>query len=213
MKRTLTTLVLSGLAGMAQADITVQTVLYEIDGQPYEGLLVFDEAVTTPRPGVLMVPNWMGVTEAAAEKAAKVAGSEYVVFVADMYGRDIRPQNADEAAAAATTVRNDRPMMREPMPPWTYCVPNRGRSRWILIIWRPSASVLAAERYLSLRVPVRKFAASSPSTATWIPPTLMTPRLFACRFWFFMVRTIPSCRSSRLPISVQKCVQPMLTGS
>ncbi|HCP02808.1 MAG TPA: dienelactone hydrolase, partial [Pseudomonas sp.] len=47
MKRTLTTLVLSGLAGMAQADITVQTVLYEIDGQPYEGLLVFDEAVTT----------------------------------------------------------------------------------------------------------------------------------------------------------------------
>ena len=50
MKRTLTTLVLSGLAGMAQADITVQTVLYEIDGQPYEGLLVFDEAVTTPRP-------------------------------------------------------------------------------------------------------------------------------------------------------------------
>ena len=112
MKRTLTTLVLSGLAGMAQADITVQTVLYEIDGQPYEGLLVFDEAVTTPRPGVLMVPNWMGVTEAAAEKAAKVAGSEYVVFVADMYGRDIRPQKADEAAAAATTVRNDRPMMR-----------------------------------------------------------------------------------------------------
>lgn len=113
MKKTLTTLVLTGLAGMAQADITVQTVPYEIDGQPYEGLLVFDEAVTTPRPGVLMVPNWMGVTEAAAEKAAKVAGAEYVVFVADMYGRDIRPSNADEAGAAATTVRSDRPMMRQ----------------------------------------------------------------------------------------------------
>lgn len=112
MKRTLTTLVLSGLAGMAQADITVQTVAYEIDGQPYEGLLVFDDAVTTPRPGVLMVPNWMGVTDAAAEKAVEVAGSDYVVFVADMYGRDIRPANADEAAAAATTVRSDRSMMR-----------------------------------------------------------------------------------------------------
>ncbi|MGB7388134.1 MAG: dienelactone hydrolase family protein, partial [Pseudomonas neustonica] len=37
---------------------------------------------------------------------------DYVVFVADMYGKDIRPQNADEAGAAATVVRSDRPLMR-----------------------------------------------------------------------------------------------------
>lgn len=112
MKKTLSTLVMTGLATMAQADMTVQNVAYEIDGKPFQGVLVFDDSVSTPRPGVLMVPNWMGVTEQAAEKAAKVAGSEYVVFVADMYGKDIRPQNADEAGAAATVVRSDRPLMR-----------------------------------------------------------------------------------------------------
>tara|TARA_R110001599_G_scaffold47208_2_gene137238 strand:- start:790 stop:1572 length:783 start_codon:yes stop_codon:yes gene_type:complete len=112
MKKTLSTLVMTGLATMAQADMTVQNVAYEIDGKPFQGVLVFDDSVSTPRPGVLMVPNWMGVTEQAAEKAAKVAGSEYVVFVADMYGKDIRPQNADEAGAAATEVRSDRPLMR-----------------------------------------------------------------------------------------------------
>lgn len=112
MKKTLSTLVMTSLASLAQADMTVQNVAYEIDGEPYQGLLVFDDSVTEPRPGVLMVPNWMGVTEQAAEKAAKVAGSDYVVFVADMYGKDIRPSNADEAGAAATVVRSDRPLMR-----------------------------------------------------------------------------------------------------
>lgn len=112
MKKTLSTLVMTGLASMAQAEMTVQNVAYEIDGEPYEGLLVFDDSVSEPRPGILMVPNWMGVTDKAAEKAAKVAGSDYVVFVADMYGKGIRPKNADEAGAAATKVRSDRPVMR-----------------------------------------------------------------------------------------------------
>mgnify|MGYP003631275265 FL=1 len=112
MQKTLSALVMTGVATMAQAEMTVENVAYEIDDEAYEGLLVFDDSVSDPRPGVLMVPNWMGVTEQAAEKAAKVAGSDYVVFVADMYGKDIRPQNADEAGAAATVVRSDRPLMR-----------------------------------------------------------------------------------------------------
>ena len=112
MQKTLSALVMTGVATMAQAEMTVENVAYEIDGEAYEGLLVFDDSVSDPRPGVLMVPNWMGVTEQAAEKAAKVAGSDYVVFVADMYGKDIRPQNADEAGAAATVVRSDQSLMR-----------------------------------------------------------------------------------------------------
>ena len=42
-------------------------------------------------------------------KAARAAGDKYVVFVADMYGKSIRPSNAEEAGAAATAVRADRP--------------------------------------------------------------------------------------------------------
>ena len=112
MKHLLGGVVMSTLAGLAQADITVEQMDYEIDGKPFEGRLVYDASVQGPRPGVLMVPNWMGVTDAAVEKASKVAGTDYVVFVADMYGRDIRPANAEEAGAAASTVRDDRALMR-----------------------------------------------------------------------------------------------------
>lgn len=105
-------LLFAGSVGLAQAATVNEEVAYEIDGKPYQGVLVYDDSVKTPRPGLLMVPNWMGVSEAAVKKASEIAGNRYVVFVADLYGRDIRPKNADEAKAAATAVRSDRPMMR-----------------------------------------------------------------------------------------------------
>ncbi|MEH6670827.1 dienelactone hydrolase family protein [Halopseudomonas sp.] len=116
MKKTLSTLMIAsaaGMAGTASAAMVSAPVGYEIAGQAYEGTLVYDDAVKDKRPGLLMVPNWMGVTENATKKASQVAGSDYVVFVADLYGKDIRPQNADEASKAASTVRGDRAMMRE----------------------------------------------------------------------------------------------------
>ncbi|MFN3582000.1 MAG: dienelactone hydrolase family protein [Pseudomonas sp.] len=113
MKKILTSLLIMGAAGMAQADMVVKSVAYEIDGKPYEGMLVYDAATSEARPGILMVPNWMGVTENAAKKAYRAGGSEYVVFVADMYGKDIRPENAEQAGKEATLVRSDRALMRK----------------------------------------------------------------------------------------------------
>ncbi|WP_373286419.1 dienelactone hydrolase family protein [Halopseudomonas salina] len=103
----------AGMAAHANAEMVSTPVAYEIGGQAYEGMLVYDDSVDDKRPGLLMVPNWMGVTEGAVEKAQRVGGSEYIVFVADMYGKDIRPQNADEAGKAAGSVRADRAMMRD----------------------------------------------------------------------------------------------------
>lgn len=113
MKKILGTLVMAGSAGLAQADMVTRTVDYQIDGEPYQGMLVYDDTVTEPRPGLLMVPNWMGVTNNAATKAQRVAGSDYVVFVADLYGKDIRPADATQAGEAAGKVRGDRALMRK----------------------------------------------------------------------------------------------------
>ncbi|WP_028239269.1 dienelactone hydrolase family protein [Stutzerimonas azotifigens] len=101
------------MIGAAQAAVVVQPVGYEIDGEPFEGALVYDDSVSGPRPGLVMVPNWLGVTDRAAEKAARAAGQKYVVFVADMYGKATRPADANEAKAAASAVRGDRPLMRK----------------------------------------------------------------------------------------------------
>lgn len=113
MRKSLLSAALLGLAGLAEAGGVVKNVPYEIDGQPFEGKLVYDDAISDPRPGLLMVPNWLGVTDASAEKAARAAGDKYIVFVADLYGKSIRPSNADEAKQAATTVRSDRALMRK----------------------------------------------------------------------------------------------------
>lgn len=113
MNKSLLPLALAGLVGTAEAAVVVKPVPYEIDGEAFEGLLIYDDAVTTPRPGLLMVPNWLGVSEDSAKKAARAAGDKYVVFMADMYGKAVRPSNVDEAKAAATLVRGDRPLMRK----------------------------------------------------------------------------------------------------
>jgi dienelactone hydrolase len=111
--KTLLPLLCAGMIGFAEAAVVVKPVPYEIDGEAFEGMLIYDDAVTTPRPGLLMVPSWLGVTEDSAKKAARAAGDKYVVFMADMYGKAIRPSNAQEAGAAAGTVRGDRQLMRK----------------------------------------------------------------------------------------------------
>ena len=99
--------------GLAQADRAEKTVSYEYQGKTFEARLVYDDAEDDIRPGVLMVPNWMGPTDASADKAWRVAQDDYVVMMVDMYGTDTRPSNADEASQAAAAIRADVPMMRQ----------------------------------------------------------------------------------------------------
>ncbi len=90
-----------------------RTVEYKLDEELFSGVLVFDESISEPVPAVFMIPNWMGVTDAAVQKAKYLAGDQYVFFVADMYGATIRPKDASEAGKAAGLVRADRPLMRK----------------------------------------------------------------------------------------------------
>lgn len=113
MSKSLIPLVLFGLVGLTDAAVVSKPVPYEIDGEAFEGLLVYDDGVSHPRPGLLMVPDWLGVTDNSAKQAEFVAGDKYVVFIADMYGKTLRPTNADEAGAAAGAVRSDRALMRK----------------------------------------------------------------------------------------------------
>lgn len=111
-KKTWVPLLCAAFAGLADAAVVAKAVPYEIDGEAFEGVLLYDDSVTTPRPGLLAIPNWMGVNDDTAAKAARAAGSRYVVFLADIYGKAVRPSNADEARVAATSVRADRALMR-----------------------------------------------------------------------------------------------------
>lgn len=96
----------------AMAAMTSKKVPYELDKTKFEGVLVYDDAAA-PRPGLVLVPNWLGITEANLKQAELVAARGYVVFVADMYGAAVRPKNQEEAGKAAGAVKGNRPLMRQ----------------------------------------------------------------------------------------------------
>lgn len=96
----------------ALAAPTAEPISWSHDGTDFDGYLVYDPDEDDLRPGLLMVPNWMGVNESAIEKAKQIADDDYVVLLVDMYGRGVRPANAQEAGAAAGAVYADRPALR-----------------------------------------------------------------------------------------------------
>ena len=103
---------LLAVAGPAAAAVVEKPIEYTVDGTTVRSVLVYDDAVATPRPGLVLVPNWMGANESAVEKAKQIAGSKYVVLVADVYGKDVRPANAEEAGKAAMGMYGDRKALR-----------------------------------------------------------------------------------------------------
>lgn len=87
-------------------------VEWKIGKQVFSGYLVYDDANAEKRPGLVMVPDWLGVTPAAVDKARQVAGNDYVVLVVDMYGKGVRPKDPGEALAQVKKMYADIPMMR-----------------------------------------------------------------------------------------------------
>ncbi len=93
------------------AAIVSKTVSHTMADKQFESTLVYDDK-QQQLPAVLMVPNWMGPTSGSLDKAKKIAGMGYAVMMADVYGTDVRPVNADEAGKAAEALRGDRALLR-----------------------------------------------------------------------------------------------------
>lgn len=109
----LVALFLIGLMPVAQAAMRTETIAYSVDGKAMQGVLVWDDAVQTPRPGLLMIPDWTGINPVNIEFAKSIAGKDYVIFMGDMYGKDLRPKNNQEAQAAVKPLLGDRPLLRK----------------------------------------------------------------------------------------------------
>ncbi|MHA6205246.1 dienelactone hydrolase family protein [Dyella soli] len=106
-------LLLSGFAFAAQAKMVHKPVEWTEGGTRFHSVLVYDDAVATRRPGLVMVPNWYGVNDLALSKADGIAGKEYVILVTDMYGEKVRPTSDDQAMAAVKPLYGDRGLMRK----------------------------------------------------------------------------------------------------
>ena len=110
--RSLLVLALLAFASLASAAPRADKISWKVGDTELDGYLVWDDANNTPRPGLLMVPNWYGVNDRAIDKAKTLAGKDYVILLVDMYGRGIRPANPDEAGKAAGAVYGNQEALR-----------------------------------------------------------------------------------------------------
>ena len=99
----------------AHAAMVHRTVRWTDHGTTFKSVLVYDDASTALRPGLVMVPNWYGVNDTAVKKAEMIAGKRYVILVTDVYGESVRPTSNEQAMAATKPLYGNRPLLRERM--------------------------------------------------------------------------------------------------
>lgn len=84
---------------------------YEADGVAYRGYSA-RPADDGRHPGILVVHDWLGVTDYVRMRCDMLARLGYSAFAGDIYGADIRP-TPEEAPAVAAGFYRDRPLWRK----------------------------------------------------------------------------------------------------
>jgi dienelactone hydrolase len=107
----LSILVLFSTLGL-RAAIQTETVDYKQGDTTLEGYVAYDDSISGKRPGVLIVHQWMGLTDYEKMRAKMLAQMGYVAFCADIYGKGILPQSTKEAGALAGKYKGDRQLLR-----------------------------------------------------------------------------------------------------
>lgn len=96
----------------AAAAVKSEPVAYKQDTTSLEGLMVYDASAKGKIPGIVLVPDWMGMTDLARQYGERVAKLGYVVLVADIYGKTVHPKDMKEASALSGQYKSDRPLMQ-----------------------------------------------------------------------------------------------------
>lgn len=85
---------------MAQAAIQTREVPYTAaDGTRLVGYHAWDDAISGPRPGVIVVHEWWGLNDYAKRRARDLAALGNSALAVDMYGDGRNTQHPDDAKA------------------------------------------------------------------------------------------------------------------
>jgi dienelactone hydrolase len=101
------------LVSTAFGEIKSKVVEYRDGDTVLEGYVVWDsEQIKQPTPGVLVVHQWLGLTDYEKRRCRELAELGYVAFALDIYGKTVRPANTQEAGKTAGIYKNDRDLYR-----------------------------------------------------------------------------------------------------
>ena len=86
-------------------------VPYQVNGRQFEGVIVYDDSVKGKRPAVFDQPDWKGIHADTIKQAHAVAGKDYVVLMADMFGKGYgdTPKTREQLGTGMRAVHTDLP--------------------------------------------------------------------------------------------------------
>lgn len=92
--------------------IKTETVEYREGGTVLEGFVSYDDASSARRPGVMIVPEWYGVTAFTKKIGDRIAALGYLAFGVNVYGKGIRPASVESAQKESEPYYQDRMLLR-----------------------------------------------------------------------------------------------------
>jgi dienelactone hydrolase len=98
--------------GSLDAAVVEKVVSYQDGDVKLEGIHLHDDSITGPRPAVLVIHQWMGITDHEKQRARMLAELGYNVFAADIYGAGVRPGSPAEAGKEAGKYKGNRALFR-----------------------------------------------------------------------------------------------------
>jgi dienelactone hydrolase len=98
---------------LTEAALQGRAVEYTSDGATLEGFVAYDDSIKSERPAVLVVHDWMGLSDHTKDTCTKLAKEGYIAMAADIYGKGVRPADRTAAAELAGKYKNDRQLLRQ----------------------------------------------------------------------------------------------------
>jgi len=94
--------------------VQTKAVVYSDGDVALEGFVAWDpDKTSSAAPGVLVVHQWMGLTDYEKRRCQQLAELGYVAFAVDIYGQGVRPADRQEAAKMSTVYKTDRKLYRQ----------------------------------------------------------------------------------------------------
>jgi dienelactone hydrolase len=99
------------IAAPAIAAIKEVPVTYRDGETTMKGFVVYDTAKQGKRPGIVIVPEWWGITKHMHNEGRRLARQGYTAFLADMYGEGKTADNPNDAGSLSSSVMKDPRVM------------------------------------------------------------------------------------------------------
>ncbi|MCE3232019.1 MAG: dienelactone hydrolase [Rickettsiaceae bacterium] len=113
MRFIVTFILLSLISLSSSAAIITKNIDYKDGDVNLRGVLAYDDAISSPQPAVLVVPEWWGQNEYIKKRTIDMASKGYIAFSPDMYGVDKVTTDPKVATEWSKPFYENRDMMRK----------------------------------------------------------------------------------------------------